>query len=123
MLPPDVCSLLLRAPRNRAMKKGEEFCLDSQDDEVVPRVEDVLFVDGVLEGALGGKGDEDFAMGKGILMLSSSLVMSTKSCVQGGFLGGMMESFNFLEGLDEEAWVDTMNVLKFEVKEEHDDEE
>ncbi|GKA36919.1 hypothetical protein Tco_0723484 [Tanacetum coccineum] len=60
------------------------------DDEVVPRVEDVLLVDGVLEGAFGGKGDEDFAIG---------------------------------EGLDEEAWVDTMNVLKFEVKEEHDDEE
>ncbi|GJR41332.1 hypothetical protein Tco_1217016 [Tanacetum coccineum] len=45
-------------------EKGEEFCLDSKEDEVVPRVEDVPLVDGVLEGAFGGEGDDDFAMGE-----------------------------------------------------------
>nr|GEV77385.1 hypothetical protein [Tanacetum cinerariifolium] len=36
-------------------EKGEEFGLDSKEDEVVPRVEDVSLVDGVLEGAFGGE--------------------------------------------------------------------
>ncbi|GJV19483.1 hypothetical protein Tco_1368503 [Tanacetum coccineum] len=59
--------------------KGEEFGLDSKDDDVVPKVEDV-----VLEGAFSGEGDEDCDMG---------------------------------EGLDEEAWVDAMDVLRFKGKE------
>ncbi|GJY60456.1 hypothetical protein Tco_0461113 [Tanacetum coccineum] len=46
-------------------EKGEEFCLDSKKDEVVPRVEDVPLVDGVLEGSFGGEGDDDFAKVKG----------------------------------------------------------
>nr|GEV77709.1 hypothetical protein [Tanacetum cinerariifolium] len=45
-------------------EKGEEFGLNSKEDEVVPRVEDVSLVDGVLEGAFGGEGDDDFAMGE-----------------------------------------------------------
>ncbi|GKC61468.1 hypothetical protein Tco_1089066, partial [Tanacetum coccineum] len=71
-------------------KKGEEFGLDSKDDDVVPRVEEVPLVDEVLVGAFGG---------------------------------GMIVSFSFFEGLDEEAWVDAMDVLRFEGKEEDDDEE
>ncbi|GJY67950.1 hypothetical protein Tco_0470932, partial [Tanacetum coccineum] len=60
-------------------EKGENFGHDSNDDDVVPKVEYVPLVDGVLKGAFGGEGDEDFAMG---------------------------------EGLDEEAWVDVMDVFK-----------
>ncbi|GKA47500.1 hypothetical protein Tco_0740383, partial [Tanacetum coccineum] len=37
-------------------EKGEEQGFDSKEDEVVPKVEDVSLVD----GALGGDGDEDF---------------------------------------------------------------
>ncbi|GKD79234.1 hypothetical protein Tco_1341855, partial [Tanacetum coccineum] len=47
-------------------EKGDEFGLDSNDDDVVPRVEDVPLVDGVLDGAFDGQGDEDFAMGEGL---------------------------------------------------------
>ncbi|GJZ72737.1 hypothetical protein Tco_0636883 [Tanacetum coccineum] len=47
-------------------EKGEEFGFDSKEDEVVPRAEDVSLVDGVLEGAFGGDGDDDFAMGEGV---------------------------------------------------------
>ncbi|GJS48355.1 hypothetical protein Tco_0598476 [Tanacetum coccineum] len=38
--------------------------LGSGKDEVVPRVEDVfLWLMGVFDGALGGDGDDDFAIG------------------------------------------------------------
>ncbi|GJY27966.1 hypothetical protein Tco_0403733 [Tanacetum coccineum] len=46
-------------------EKGEEFGFDSNKEEVVSRVEDVFLVDGVLEGAFGGDGDDDFSMGEG----------------------------------------------------------
>ncbi|GJR40768.1 hypothetical protein Tco_1216452 [Tanacetum coccineum] len=49
-------------------EKGEEFGLDSNDEDVVPKVEDVPLVDGVLEGAFGGEVDEDFAMGEDVWM-------------------------------------------------------
>ncbi|GJZ53364.1 hypothetical protein Tco_0608249, partial [Tanacetum coccineum] len=48
-------------------EKGEEFSFDSIEDEVVPRVEDVSLVDGVLEGEFGGDEDDDFAIGDGKL--------------------------------------------------------
>ncbi|GJX95664.1 hypothetical protein Tco_0351462 [Tanacetum coccineum] len=35
------------------------------EEEVVLKVEDVSLVDGVFYGALGGDGDEDFAIGEG----------------------------------------------------------
>ncbi|GJY50946.1 hypothetical protein Tco_0441793 [Tanacetum coccineum] len=38
-------------------EKGEEFGLNSMDGDVVPKVEDVSFVDGVLEGTFGGECD------------------------------------------------------------------
>nr|GEX61415.1 hypothetical protein [Tanacetum cinerariifolium] len=47
-------------------EKGKEFGLDSKD-EFVPRVKDVFLVDGVLEGAFGGEGGDDFAMGEVIM--------------------------------------------------------
>nr|GEX16928.1 hypothetical protein [Tanacetum cinerariifolium] len=62
-------------------EKGDEFGLNSNDD-VVPKVEEVPLVDGVLEDAFGGKGDDDFDMGEGVLVSSSSLVKYTKCCVQ-----------------------------------------
>ncbi|GKB10994.1 hypothetical protein Tco_0844917 [Tanacetum coccineum] len=77
---------------------------DSNEEEVVPKVDDVSLVDGVFDGAFGGDGDEDFVMGEGVVV-SSSLVQSTKS-----FLGGIMVSLIFLEGLEEEAWVKAMEV-------------
>ncbi|GJY90456.1 hypothetical protein Tco_0505652 [Tanacetum coccineum] len=68
-------------------------------------VDDVSLVDGVFDDAFGGDGEEDFVMGEGVVVLSSSLDMFTKSC-----LGGMMLSLIFLEGLEEEAWVESMEV-------------
>ncbi|GJV07656.1 hypothetical protein Tco_1345312 [Tanacetum coccineum] len=78
---------------------------DSNEEEVVPKVDEVSLVDGVFVGAFGGDGDEDFVMGEGVVVPSSSLVKSTKS-----FLGGMMVSLIFLEGLEEDAWVEAMKV-------------
>ena len=57
----------------------EEWCkfgLDSYEEEVVPWVEYESLVEGVLDGALGGVGDEDVVMGDGVENLSSSLVRS-----------------------------------------------
>nr|GEY40051.1 hypothetical protein [Tanacetum cinerariifolium] len=45
-------------------EKGEVFGLDLKEEEVVPSVKDVSLVDGVLEGAFGGEGDDEFAMGE-----------------------------------------------------------
>ncbi|GJW51592.1 hypothetical protein Tco_0092943 [Tanacetum coccineum] len=56
-------------------------------------------------GAFGGDGEEDFVMGEGVVVSSSSPYMFTKSC-----LGGMIVSLIFLEGLEEEAWVESMEV-------------
>nr|GEV68090.1 hypothetical protein [Tanacetum cinerariifolium]GEY72753.1 hypothetical protein [Tanacetum cinerariifolium] len=75
------------------------------EEEVVPKVDDVSLVDEVSNGAFGGDGEEDFVMGEGMVVSSSSLDMFTKSC-----LGGMIVSLIFLEGLEEEAWVESMEV-------------
>ncbi|GJY31966.1 hypothetical protein Tco_0415461 [Tanacetum coccineum] len=58
-------------------EKGEDCDFDSNEDEVVPKVDDVSLIDGVLEGAFDGDGDEDFVIGEGI---------------RGGGLGGSHES-------------------------------
>ncbi|GJU34638.1 uncharacterized protein Tco_1182992 [Tanacetum coccineum] len=79
-------------------EEGKDCGFDSNKDEVVPKIDDVSLVDGVFDGAFGGDGDEDFVIGEGVVVPSSSLVKSTKSC-----LGGMMVSLIFLEGLEEEA--------------------
>ena len=71
---------------------------------MVPRVDDVSLVEGVFDGAFGGDGDKDFVMGEGVVMSSSSLERSTKSC-----LGGMMVSLIFLEVLEEEVCVEAMD--------------
>ncbi|GKB68146.1 hypothetical protein Tco_0929558 [Tanacetum coccineum] len=71
---------------------------DSNEEEVVTKVDDVSLVDRVFDGALGGDGEEDVVMGEGMVVASSSLEMVTKSC-----LGGMMVSLIFFEGLEEEA--------------------
>ncbi|GKD39970.1 hypothetical protein Tco_1260177 [Tanacetum coccineum] len=76
----------------------DDVGFDSNEEEVVPKVDDVSLVDGVFDGAFGGDGEEDFVMGEGLVVASSSLEMLTKSC-----LGGMMVSLIFLEGLEEEA--------------------
>ncbi|GJT77148.1 hypothetical protein Tco_1043873 [Tanacetum coccineum] len=68
-------------------------------------VDDVSLVDEVLEGAFGGDENEDFIIGEGVIVASYSFVKSTKS-----FLGGMMVNWIFLEGLEEEAWVEAMEV-------------
>ncbi|GKD47575.1 hypothetical protein Tco_1276551 [Tanacetum coccineum] len=78
---------------------------NSNEEEVVPKVDDVSLVDGVFDGAFGGDGEEDFVMGEGVVVLSSSLDISTKSC-----LCGMVASLIFLEGLEDEAWVESMEV-------------
>ncbi|GJX04861.1 hypothetical protein Tco_0190777 [Tanacetum coccineum] len=71
----------------------------------VPKVDDVSLVDGVFDGAFGGDGEEDLVMVEGVVVSSSLLDRSTKSC-----LGGIMVSLIFLEGLEEEACVDAMEV-------------
>ncbi|GJS71999.1 hypothetical protein Tco_0633205 [Tanacetum coccineum] len=71
----------------------------------VPKVDDVSLVDGVFDGAFSKDEEEDFVMGEGVVVSSSSLVRSTKSC-----LGSMMVSFIFLEGLEDEAWVEAIGV-------------
>ncbi|GKD06416.1 hypothetical protein Tco_1181390 [Tanacetum coccineum] len=43
-------------------------------EEVVPKVDDVSLVDGVFDGAFDGDGEEDFVMGEGVVVSSSSLV-------------------------------------------------
>nr|GEY21504.1 hypothetical protein [Tanacetum cinerariifolium] len=62
---------------------------------------------------LSKDGEEDFVMRCGVVVSYSSLNMFTKSC-----LGGMMVSLIFLEGLQEEAWVESM-----EVKEKDEEED
>ncbi|GJV85507.1 hypothetical protein Tco_1525405 [Tanacetum coccineum] len=71
----------------------------------VPNVDDVSLVDGVFDGTFGGDGEEDLVMGESVVVSSSLLDMFTKS-----FLGGMMVSLIFLEGLEEEAWVESTKV-------------
>ncbi|GJX12082.1 hypothetical protein Tco_0201941, partial [Tanacetum coccineum] len=73
------------------------------EDEVVPKVDDVSLVDGFFYSAFGGDGDENFVIGEGVFVSSSSWVKSTKS-----FLGGIMVSLIFLKGLEEEAWVEAI---------------
>ncbi|GKB20498.1 hypothetical protein Tco_0854421 [Tanacetum coccineum] len=78
---------------------------DSNEEEVVPKVDDVSLVDEVFDRGFGGDGEEDFVMGEGMVVSSSSLDRSTKSC-----LGGIMVSFIFLERLEEEACMDAIEV-------------
>ncbi|GKA80113.1 hypothetical protein Tco_0786709, partial [Tanacetum coccineum] len=58
---------------------------DSNEKEAVLKIDDVSSVDRVFDDAFVGYGEEGFVMGEGVVMSSSSLDMSTKSC-----LGGMM---------------------------------
>nr|GEW82251.1 hypothetical protein [Tanacetum cinerariifolium] len=58
-----------------------------------------------FDGAFGGDGEEDFVMKEGVVVSSSLLDISTKSC-----LGGMMVSLILLEELEEKAWVESMEV-------------
>ncbi|GJS06481.1 putative reverse transcriptase domain-containing protein [Tanacetum coccineum] len=84
----------IQAARDRQKSYGDVRRFDSNEEEVVPKVDDVSLVDGVFDGALGGDGEEDVVMGEGVVVASSSLEMLTKS-----YLGGMMVSLIFLEGL------------------------
>ncbi|GJX70615.1 ATPase subunit 4, mitochondrial [Tanacetum coccineum] len=71
-------------------------------------------MDVVFDGAFGGVGDEEVVIGEGVVVISSSLDMLTNSC-----LGGIMVSLIFLEGLDEEAFVEFM--VEWCEKDEDDD--
>ncbi|GKE79857.1 hypothetical protein Tco_1549857, partial [Tanacetum coccineum] len=57
----------------------------------------------VFDGALGALGEEEVVMGEGVVVTSSSLEILTNN-----FLGGIMVSLIFLEGLDEETLVEVM---------------
>nr|GEU76260.1 putative reverse transcriptase domain-containing protein [Tanacetum cinerariifolium] len=74
-------------------------------EEVVRKVDDVSLVDEVFDGSFGGDGEEDFVMREGVVVSSPLLDWSTKSC-----LGRIMVSLIFLDGLEEEACVDAMEV-------------
>ncbi|GJZ30699.1 hypothetical protein Tco_0575746 [Tanacetum coccineum] len=58
-----------------------------------------------LKDIKDGGEEEDFVIREGVVVLSSSLDRSTKS-----YLGGIMVSLFFLEGLEEEACMDAMEV-------------
>nr|GEY11247.1 hypothetical protein [Tanacetum cinerariifolium] len=77
---------------------GADYGFGLNEEEVVPKVDDVFLVDGVFDGAFGREGEEDVVMREGVVVTSSSLEMITNSC-----LGGIMVSLIFLEGLEEEA--------------------
>ena len=70
---------------------------------MVPWVEYESLVEGVLDGALRGVGDEEVVMGDGVENFSSSLVRSTTRS-----LGGMMVSLIFLEMWIDEDGFDSM---------------
>ncbi|GKE23789.1 hypothetical protein Tco_1435301 [Tanacetum coccineum] len=57
----------------------------------------------VFDGAFRGVGDEEVVVGEGVVVTSSSLEMLTNS-----YLGGIMVSLIFLEGLEKEALVEFM---------------
>ncbi|GJV15113.1 hypothetical protein Tco_1360436 [Tanacetum coccineum] len=52
---------------------GEDYGFDSNEDDVVPKVDDVSLVDEVFEGVFGRDGDEDFIIGEGVVVSSSLL--------------------------------------------------
>ncbi|GJZ39149.1 hypothetical protein Tco_0585712 [Tanacetum coccineum] len=66
----------------------------------------MVTVGGLDDGAFGGVGDEEVVMGEGVVVTSLSLEMLTKSC-----LGGIMVSLIFLEGLEEEAFMEFMGMV------------
>nr|GEW55384.1 hypothetical protein [Tanacetum cinerariifolium] len=78
---------------------------EKKKEEVVPKVDNVSLVDELFNGAFGKDVEEDFAIGEGVIVSSSSLDMFTKS-----YLGGMIVSLIFLEGLEEKAWVESIEV-------------
>ncbi|GKD41271.1 hypothetical protein Tco_1261478 [Tanacetum coccineum] len=94
-----------RVTRERKDNFKVEFSLKVLEEEVVSKVDDVSLVNGVFDGAFSGDGEEDFVIGEGVVVSSSSLKRSTKSCLR-----GIMVSLIFLEGLEEEACVDAMEV-------------
>nr|GEW84145.1 hypothetical protein [Tanacetum cinerariifolium] len=73
---------------------GKECGFDLKEGEVVPKLDDVSLVDGLFDGSFGGDEDEDFAIGEGVEVSSSSWVRSTKS-----FLSGIIDTFNLLGGI------------------------
>ncbi|GJU78275.1 hypothetical protein Tco_1275345 [Tanacetum coccineum] len=77
---------------------GEDCGFDSNEEEIMTKVKDVSLVNGVFDCTFGGEGDDDFIIGEGVVVPSSSLVRSRKSS-----LGGMMVSLIFFEELEDEA--------------------
>ncbi|GJX24056.1 putative reverse transcriptase domain-containing protein [Tanacetum coccineum] len=90
--------IYIYSQENPTATAGGPDGFDSNEEEVVPKVDDVFLVDEVFDGAFGGDGEEDVVMGEGVVVTYSSLEMLTKTC-----LGGMMVSLIFLAGLEEEA--------------------
>ncbi|GKE87495.1 hypothetical protein Tco_1564970 [Tanacetum coccineum] len=76
---------------------------DWKEEGVSSWLVEVLLFDGVLDGAFGGDGNEEVVVREGVVVTSSSLDMLTNS-----YLGGIMVSLIFLEGLEEEALVEFM---------------
>ncbi|GJV17128.1 hypothetical protein Tco_1362451 [Tanacetum coccineum] len=58
-------------------------------------------VDVVFDGTFEGVGDEEVVVGEGVVVISSSLDMLTNN-----YLGGIIVSLIFLEGLNKEALVE-----------------
>ncbi|GJW17469.1 retrovirus-related pol polyprotein from transposon TNT 1-94 [Tanacetum coccineum] len=102
---PLIADSLLKTISSLVVFGGTSPLAPANATATVPNVDDVSLVDGVFDGTFGGDGEEDLVMGESVVVSSSLLDMFTKSC-----LGGMMVSLIFLEGLEEEAWVESMEV-------------
>nr|GEW87690.1 hypothetical protein [Tanacetum cinerariifolium] len=56
----------LEGELNSLQEGGEDEGFDSNEEEVVPKINDVSLVDGVFDVGLGGVRKEDFVMGEGV---------------------------------------------------------
>ncbi|GJS59967.1 hypothetical protein Tco_0654751 [Tanacetum coccineum] len=73
------------------------------NERVISNGEMVWPLDVVFDGVLGALGEEEVVMGEGVVVTSSSLEILINNCLE-----GIMVSWIFLEGLDEEALVEVM---------------
>ncbi|GJX31156.1 hypothetical protein Tco_0241011 [Tanacetum coccineum] len=52
---------------------------DSNEKEVVPKLDDVSSVDGVFDGAFGGEGEEDVVIGEGVVVTENQTLVINRS--------------------------------------------
>nr|GEW06931.1 hypothetical protein [Tanacetum cinerariifolium] len=105
----DIIELYFVRTEYQLADKFTKSLLEDRFKYLVRRIVDVVF-----DGAYGRVGDEEVVVGEGMVVISSSLDMLINS-----YLGGIMVSLIFLEGLNEEAFVEFM--VEWYEEDEHDD--